>query len=85
MEAQSFPRCLSARRSELPEWAPRHESGRRDRHRHRSHVRRHAAAPLTSTLLAVMLIGVDGVIVTPQVVVAVVIAFVITIVSRSGS
>src|SRR4029453_1023309 len=36
--------------------------------------------PLTSTLLAVVLMGVDGVIVTPQVVVAVVVAFVITIV-----
>ena len=43
--------------------------------------------PLTSTLLAVVLMGVDGVIVTPQVVVAVVVAFVITIVppgSRSS-
>jgi chloride channel protein, CIC family len=36
--------------------------------------------PLTSTLLAVVLMGVDGVIVTPQVVVAVVVAFVITMV-----
>ena len=36
--------------------------------------------PLTSTLLAVVLMGVDGVIVTPQVVVAVVVSFVITIV-----
>ena len=36
--------------------------------------------PLTSTLLAVVLMGVDGVIVTPQVVVAVAVAFVITIV-----
>jgi hypothetical protein len=34
--------------------------------------------PLTSTLLAVLLMGVDGVLVTPQVVVAVVVAFVIT-------
>jgi H+/Cl- antiporter ClcA len=34
--------------------------------------------PLTSTLLAVLLMGVDGVIVTPQVVVAVAVAFVIT-------
>jgi H+/Cl- antiporter ClcA len=36
--------------------------------------------PLTATLLAVVLMGVDGVIVTPQVVVAVAVAFVITIV-----
>ena len=36
--------------------------------------------PLTSTLIAVVLMGVDGVIVTPQVVVAVAVAFVITIV-----
>jgi H+/Cl- antiporter ClcA len=36
--------------------------------------------PLTSTLLAVVLMGVDGVIVTPQVVVAVVVAFVMTMV-----
>jgi hypothetical protein len=35
---------------------------------------------LTSTLIAVVLMGVDGVIVTPQVVVAVAVAFVITIV-----
>jgi chloride channel protein, CIC family len=34
--------------------------------------------PLTSTLLAVLLMGVDGVAVTPQVVVAVAVAFVIT-------
>jgi H+/Cl- antiporter ClcA len=34
--------------------------------------------PLTSTLLAVVLMGVDGVAVTPQVVVAVAVAFVIT-------
>jgi chloride channel protein, CIC family len=34
--------------------------------------------PLTSTLLAVVLMGVDGVAVTPQVVVAVVVAFVIS-------
>ncbi len=34
--------------------------------------------PLTSTLLAVVLMGIDGVMVTPQVVVAVVVAFVIT-------
>ena len=34
--------------------------------------------PLTSTLLAVVLMGVDGVMVTPQVVVAVAVAFVIT-------
>jgi chloride channel protein, CIC family len=34
--------------------------------------------PLTSTLLAVLLMGVDGVLVTPQVVVAVAVAFVIT-------
>jgi H+/Cl- antiporter ClcA len=34
--------------------------------------------PLTSTLLATLLLGVDGVAVTPQVVVAVVVAFVIT-------
>ncbi len=33
--------------------------------------------PLTSTLLAVVLLGVDGVVVTPQVVVAVAVAFVI--------
>jgi hypothetical protein len=33
--------------------------------------------PLTSTLLAVVLMGVDGVMVTPQVVVAVAVAFVI--------
>ena len=36
--------------------------------------------PLTSTLLAVLLMGVDGILVTPQVVVAVAVAFVITIV-----
>jgi H+/Cl- antiporter ClcA len=36
--------------------------------------------PLTSTLLAVLLMGADGVLVTPQVVVAVAVAFVITIV-----
>ena len=36
--------------------------------------------PLTSTLLATLLLGVDGVLVTPQVVVAVAVAFVITIV-----
>ena len=36
--------------------------------------------PLTSTLLATLLLGVDGVAVTPQVVVAVAVAFVITIV-----
>jgi H+/Cl- antiporter ClcA len=36
--------------------------------------------PLTATLLAVVLMGTDGVLVTPQVVVAVVVAFVITIV-----
>jgi H+/Cl- antiporter ClcA len=35
--------------------------------------------PLTATLLAVVLMGTDGVLVTPQVVVAVVVAFVITI------
>ena len=34
--------------------------------------------PLTSTLLAVLLMGVDGVVVTPQVVVAVAVAFVMT-------
>jgi Voltage gated chloride channel len=34
--------------------------------------------PLTSTLLAVLLMGADGTLVTPQVVVAVVVAFVIT-------
>ena len=34
--------------------------------------------PLTSTLLAVLLMGIDGVIVTPEVVVAVVVSFVIT-------
>ena len=34
--------------------------------------------PLTSTLLATLLLGSDGVAVTPQVVVAVVVAFVIT-------
>ena len=34
--------------------------------------------PLTSTLLATVLLGADGVSVTPQVVVAVVVAFVIT-------
>jgi chloride channel protein, CIC family len=34
--------------------------------------------PLTSTLLAVVLMGVDGVAVTPQVVVAVAVAFVIS-------
>jgi hypothetical protein len=34
--------------------------------------------PLTSTLLAVLLMGVDGVAVTPQVVVAVAVAFVIS-------
>ena len=34
--------------------------------------------PLTSTLLAVLLMGADGVVVTPQVVVAVVVAFVVT-------
>jgi len=34
--------------------------------------------PLTSTLLATLLLGVDGVAVTPQVVVAVAVAFVIT-------
>ena len=34
--------------------------------------------PLTSTLLAVVLMGIDGVLVTPQVVVAVAVAFVIT-------
>jgi chloride channel protein, CIC family len=34
--------------------------------------------PLTSTLLAVLLMGIDGVIVTPEVVVAVAVAFVIT-------
>ena len=36
--------------------------------------------PLTSTLLATLLLGNDGVSVTPQVVVAVVVAFVITMV-----
>ena len=36
--------------------------------------------PLTSTLLATLLLGSDGVAVTPQVVVAVVVAFVITMV-----
>ena len=34
--------------------------------------------PLTSTLLATLLLGADGVSVTPQVVVAVVVAFVVT-------
>jgi hypothetical protein len=34
--------------------------------------------PLTSTLLATLLLGADGVTVTPQVVVAVAVAFVIT-------
>ena len=34
--------------------------------------------PLTSTLLAVLLMGIDGVAVTPQVVVAVAVAFVIS-------
>jgi hypothetical protein len=34
--------------------------------------------PLTSTLLAVLLMGVDGVAVTPQVVIAVAVAFVIS-------
>ncbi|MDN5762227.1 MAG: chloride channel protein [Microlunatus sp.] len=34
--------------------------------------------PLTSTLLAVLLMGVDGIAVTPQIVIAVVVAFVIT-------
>jgi hypothetical protein len=34
--------------------------------------------PLTSALLATVLMGADGVVVTPQVVVAVVVAFVIT-------
>ena len=34
--------------------------------------------PLTSTLLATVLLGADGVSVTPQVVVAVVVAFVVT-------
>jgi hypothetical protein len=34
--------------------------------------------PLTSTLLAVLLMGTDGVAVTPQVVVAVAVAFVVT-------
>ena len=34
--------------------------------------------PLTSTLLATLLLGVDGVSVTPQVVVAVVVAFLVT-------
>jgi H+/Cl- antiporter ClcA len=34
--------------------------------------------PLTSTLLAVVLMGADGVLVTPEVVVAVAVAFVIT-------
>ena len=34
--------------------------------------------PLTSTLLATLLLGADGISVTPQVVVAVVVAFVIT-------
>jgi hypothetical protein len=34
--------------------------------------------PLTSTLLAVVLMGIDGVMVTPRVIVAVVVAFVIT-------
>ena len=34
--------------------------------------------PLTSTLLATLLLGADGVSVTPQVVVAVVVAFVLT-------
>jgi hypothetical protein len=33
--------------------------------------------PLTSTLLAVVLLGVDGVVVTPQVVIAVAVAFVV--------
>jgi len=33
--------------------------------------------PLTSTLLAVLLLGVDGVVVTPQVVIAVAVAFVV--------
>ena len=36
--------------------------------------------PLTSTLLATLLLGTDGVPVTPQVVVAVAVAFVITMV-----
>ena len=34
--------------------------------------------PLTSTLLAVLLMGVDGVLVTPQVVVAVAVSFLVT-------
>jgi hypothetical protein len=34
--------------------------------------------PLTSTLLATLLLGTDGVAVTPQVVVAVAVAFVVT-------
>jgi H+/Cl- antiporter ClcA len=34
--------------------------------------------PLTSTLIAVVLMGADGVLVTPEVIVAVVVAFVIT-------
>ena len=36
--------------------------------------------PLTSTLLAALLIGADGISVTPQIVIAVVVAFVITLV-----
>ena len=34
--------------------------------------------PLTSTLLAVVLLGADGVVVTPPIIVAVVVAFVVT-------
>ena len=36
--------------------------------------------PLTSTLLATLLLGADGVSVTPQVIIAVVVSFVITMV-----
>ena len=39
--------------------------------------------PLTSTLLATLLLGADGVSVTPQVVVAVVVAFLVTTVLPS--
>ena len=48
-----------------------------DRHGDRRDVHRDAQAPMTSTLLAPLLLGADGVSVTPQVVVAVVAAFLV--------
>jgi hypothetical protein len=56
--------------------AARHELGGRNRHGHQSHVHRHTAAAVDFDAARCSADGVDGVAVTPQVFVAVAVAFV---------